>query len=96
MIHLIYFIDRLLDLYTWVLIITAVMSWLIAFDVISRRHPFTATVWQVLNVFVEPVLRPIRRYLPHLGGVDVSYIILFLIIYFIRAVVLPNILDAIQ
>ncbi len=77
----------ILQLYTYVIIATAIMSWLLAFDVINFRNQLVRSVWDFLNALTEPVLRPIRRLLPNLGGVDVSPIILLLLIWFVRRVV---------
>ncbi len=84
-----------LQIYVWILIASAVLSWLIAFNVINTRNQFVATVWDMLYRMTEPVLRPIRERLPNLGGLDISPIILLLIIYFIQSVIIryiyPNV-----
>lgn len=76
-----------LDLYSWVVIIYVVMSWLTAFNVINTRNRFVAVVQDALGRIVEPVLSRIRAVLPNFGGVDLSPIALFLIIYFIRSLI---------
>ena len=76
-----------LDLYQWVIIAVAVMSWLIAFDVLNIRQNFVRSIWNALNAVTEPLLRPIRRVLPNLGGLDISPVILLLIIYFLQRVI---------
>ena len=76
-----------LQIYTWLLIISAVLSWLIAFNVLNTRNQFVATVWDMLYKITEPVLRPIRNMLPNMGGIDLSPIILLLIIFFIERVI---------
>jgi YggT family protein len=76
-----------LNLYVWILIAAAVMSWLVAFNVINARNDFVRAVWDFLYRITEPVLRPIRNLLPNLGGIDVSPIILLLIIFFIQRVI---------
>ncbi len=73
-----------LDLYWWVLIATAVMSWLLAFNVINYRNEIVRSIWNTANSLTEPVLRPIRRVLPAMGGLDISPVIVLLIISFIR------------
>ncbi|MFJ5369932.1 YggT family protein [Bosea sp. CER48] len=84
-----------LQIYVWILIASAVLSWLIAFNVINTRNQFVSTVWDSLYRITEPVLRPIRDRLPNLGGIDISPIILLLIIYFIQSVIVryiyPNV-----
>jgi len=76
-----------LNIYVWILIASAVLSWLVAFNVINTRNQFVSTVWDMLYRVTEPVLRPIRERLPNLGGIDISPIILLLIIYFIQSVI---------
>lgn len=76
-----------LQLYVWLLIAAAVMSWLVAFNVVNMRNDIVRTIWNVLNQLTEPALRPIRRVLPNLGGLDISPIILLLIIFFIQRVI---------
>ena len=91
MLELLAFISYLLTLYIYVLIAMAVMSWLIAFGVVNSRNPVVQTVGEFLYRITEPLLRPIRRLLPNLGGIDVSPVILILLILFIQAVIIPNI-----
>jgi YggT family protein len=76
-----------LQIYTWLLIISAILSWLIAFNVLNTRNQFVSTDWDMLYRITEPVLRPIRNMLPNLGGIDISPIILLLIIFFIQRVI---------
>ena len=76
-----------LDIYTWLLIISAVLSWLIAFNVLNTRNQFVATVWDMLYKITEPVLRPIRNRLPNMGGIDLSPIVLLLLIFFVQRVI---------
>ena len=76
-----------LNLYVYALIISAVMSWLIAFNVLNVRNDFVRGIMNFLYQITEPVLRPIRQRLPAMGGLDISPIILILIIYFIQRVI---------
>jgi YggT family protein len=76
-----------LDLYTWVIIAVAVLSWLLAFNVINIHNDFVRSVWNGLNALTEPLLRPIRRRLPTMGGLDVSPIILLLAIFFLQRII---------
>ena len=73
-----------LQIYVWLLIAAAVLSWLIAFNVVNTRNQFVATIGDFLYRITEPVLRPIRSMLPNLGGIDISPVILILIILFSR------------
>lgn len=77
-----------LSIYWWVIIAVAVMSWLIAFNVVDMRNRFVYTVYDTLNRLTEPALAPIRRFLPNFGGIDVSPIVLLLIIYFLRQIII--------
>lgn len=77
-------IVTVIDLYVWVIIISAVLSWLIAFNVINTGNQFVRTVADMLWRLTEPALAPIRRFLPNLGGIDISPIILILLLYFVR------------
>jgi len=94
MLELLNFISYLLQLYVYILIAGAVLSWLIAFNVVNTRNPFVNMVGTLLYQLTEPVLRPVRRVLPPMSGLDLSPIVVILIIYFIQAVVLPNIARA--
>ena len=71
-----------LQLYTWVLIASAVLSWLVAFNVVNRSNPYVRQIGQALEKLTEPLLRPIRRFLPDLGGIDISPIILLIAMQF--------------
>ena len=73
-----------IDIYWWIIIISAVMSWLIAFNVINTYNRTVAMIGDFLYRATEPALRPIRRFLPNLGGLDISPIILLLILWFVE------------
>lgn len=77
----------LLNLYIWLLIAAAVLSWLVAFNVVNTRNQFVAMVGDFLYRITEPVLRPIRNMLPSLGGIDISPVILILIIILIEKII---------
>jgi YggT family protein len=91
MLELLQFISYVLTIYMWVVIAMAILSWLIAFNVVNTRNQVVHMIAELLYRLTEPVLRPIRNVLPNLGGIDISPVILFLIIIFIQSVVLPNI-----
>lgn len=94
MLELLAFISYLLTLYIYILIASAILSWLVAFNVVNSRNNVVATIGQLLYRITEPVLRPIRNLLPDLGGIDISPIVVILIIYFIQSVVIPVIARA--
>ncbi|BBK44507.1 YggT family protein [Allostella vacuolata] len=81
-------ISSAISLYIWVLIASAIMSWLIAFNVVNTYNRVVAGIAEVLYRLTEPALRPIRRVLPNLGGVDISPIVLILLLFFIRDLVI--------
>jgi YggT family protein len=88
MVPLIGFIILVIDLYIWVVIAGAILSWLIAFNVVNTHNRFVYQVTDLLYRLTEPALRPIRNILPNLGGIDISPVILILFLLFIRDVVL--------
>jgi YggT family protein len=94
MLELLAFFSYLLTLYVYILIAAAVMSWLIAFNVVNPRNRFVAMLAEFLYRVTEPVLRPIRNFMPNLGGIDISPIIVILIIIFIQSVIIPNLAKA--
>ena len=92
---ILYVILLVLDLYIWLLIAAAVLSWLVAFNVVNSRNQFVAMVGDFLFRITEPVLRPIRNLLPSLGGIDVSPVVLILIIILIKDVIVRYIYPAV-
>ena len=84
-----------LQIYVWLLIAAAILSWLVAFNVVNTRNQVVATVGEFLYRITEPALRPIRNILPNLGGIDISPVVLILIIFFIESVIVryiyPNV-----
>jgi YggT family protein len=90
MIELLNFISYLVNLYEYIVIGSVVMSWLIGFSVVNLQNPLVRSIWQFLGAATDPLLKPIRRALPDMGGVDISPIILLLGCYFVRSVILPN------
>jgi YggT family protein len=84
-----------LDLYVWLLIASAILSWLVAFNVVNTRNQFVSAVAEFLYRITEPFLAPIRRIMPNLGGLDISPIILILIIMFIQKVIVYYIYPAV-
>jgi YggT family protein len=76
-----------LDLYVWLLIAAAILSWLIAFNVVNTRNQFVAGVAEFLYKITEAALRPVRSLLPNFGGLDISPIIVILIILLIQRII---------
>jgi len=84
-----------LQIYIWLLIAAAVLSWLVAFNVVNTRNQVVHMIGDMLYRLTEPVLRPIRNLLPNLGGIDISPVIVILIILFLENVIIryiyPNV-----
>lgn len=78
----------ILDIYFWVILITVIMSWLIGFNVINGSNPYVRQISYALHRLTEPLLGPIRRLLPDLGGIDISPIVLLLALQFLRYLII--------
>jgi YggT family protein len=77
-------VSTVISIYIWLLIAQAVLSWLVAFGIVNRYNRVVATIGDFLWRVTEPLLRPIRRVLPDLGGIDISPVILILLLWFVR------------
>jgi YggT family protein len=77
----------ILQIYTYIIIIVAILSWLIAFHVINVYNDLVRSIWNALNAITEPLLRPIRQALPNLGGIDISPVILLLLIFLLEDII---------
>ncbi|MCC7168329.1 MAG: YggT family protein [Rhodospirillales bacterium] len=75
-----------IDLYIWAIVISMILSWLVAFNVVNRGNRLVAMVGDVLYRITEPLLGPIRRVLPDMGAVDLSPMVLILILWFVEGV----------
>jgi YggT family protein len=75
-----------IDLYIWIVIISAVLSWLVAFNVVNTRNRFVYMIGDFLYRVTEPALRPIRRIVPNFGGVDITPVVLILGLWFVQMV----------
>ena len=84
---LLFLIFSLIDLIIFVVIVTAILSWLIAFDVLNVRNPTVNRIVNVLMAVTDPLLRPIRRFMPNLGGIDISPIILLLLLQALKILI---------
>ncbi len=81
--HALYWlITTVIDLYVWIIILQVILSWLIAFNVVNTQNRFVYLVGDFLYRVTEPALRPLRRVLPSLGGIDLSPLALILLLYF--------------
>jgi YggT family protein len=84
-----FIVDKLLTLLVWIIIANALLSWLIAFDVVNVRHPIARQVVQFLDAVTRPVLAPFRRFIPPIGGLDITPIIALLVIQGVQIYLLP-------
>lgn len=80
-------INLILNLYVYVIIFAAVLSWLIAFNVVNMYSDVVRSLWNVLTALTEPVLRPIRDVVPTFGGLDISPVILLLLIILLQRII---------
>ena len=79
-----------LNLVWWIVLIHIIMSWLINFQVLNLGQPLVAQIWYGLNRILEPIYGPIRRFLPDMGGLDLSPIVLILGLYAVRIIITNN------
>lgn len=84
-----------ISIYQWIVIAMIIYSWLFAFNVINNSNQFVGMIGRFLYAATEPVLAPIRRIMPNLGGIDISPIILFVIIYFAQQLIVNVLAPAI-
>lgn len=85
---ILWLILTVLDIYFWVILATVIMSWLIAFNVFNASNPYVRQVGHALRALTEPLLGPIRRMLPNLGGIDISPIVLLIGLQFVRYLII--------
>lgn len=85
MISILQLIDLILNIYTWIIIAVVIVSWLVAFNIINGHNDIVRQIRYALHRITEPVLGPVRRILPDLGGIDISPIIVLIAIWFIRS-----------
>jgi YggT family protein len=76
-----------LDLYKYIIVGAAILSWLIAFNVVNIRNDFVRSIWNLLDALTTPLLRPIRNFLPNMGGIDISPVVLLLVIMLIEQII---------
>lgn len=81
---------HVLNLILYLVMAWAIMSWLLAFNVINYHNAFVRRLWEILDALTEPLVRPIRRILPNLGGVDISPVILGLGIVFLQDLIIAS------
>jgi YggT family protein len=81
----------ILNIAYFIVIVHFIMSWLVNFQVLNLRQPLVAQIWDGLNRLLEPVYSRIRRFLPNLGGIDLSPIVVIIVIFFLQRLVATQI-----
>ncbi len=77
-------IDSVINIYIWLIIINAILSWLVAFNILNTQNRFVFAVLNATHQLTDPVLNKIRKFIPNLGSIDISPIVLILLLFFIR------------
>ncbi len=79
-----FLVDSVINIYIWLIIINAILSWLVAFNVLNTQNRFVFAVLNATYQLTDPVLNKIRRFIPNLGSIDISPVVLILLLIFIR------------
>ena len=77
-------VDNIINIYIWLIIINAILSWLVAFNVLNTQNRFVFAVLNATHQLTDPVLNKIRKFIPNLGSIDISPVVLILLLFFIR------------
>ena len=80
-------LDFIISIVWWIIIVSAIFSWLFAFNVINSRNQFVNQIGSALYRMTEPLYRPIRRFMPDLGGVDLSPLVVLVILFFLQRLI---------
>jgi YggT family protein len=94
MLMLFQIVDLLLSVVMWIIVVQAILSWLVAFNVVNTHNDFVRQMLYSLDRITEPLYRPIRRVLPDFGALDFSPMVVLLLIYILRNIVLPGLMRA--
>lgn len=84
---ILWLVHTVINIYFWIILAMVIMSWLVAFGIVNRSNPYVRQIGYALERLTEPLLRPIRRFLPDLGGIDISPIILLIGLQFLGILV---------
>ena len=77
-------VDSVINIYIWLIIINVILSWLVAFNILNTQNRFVFAVLNATHQLTDPVLNKIRRFIPNLGSIDISPVVLILLLVFIR------------
>ncbi|RKQ70803.1 YggT family protein [Litorimonas taeanensis] len=89
-----YFLSPAVGILQFILIVYMIFSWLIAFNVVNLRNPVMGQIFQLCRSIVEPLLNPLRRLIPSMGGFDIAFLLLFLILMWVKGYVIPLLYNA--
>jgi len=89
---IVYFVSPIISLLLIILFVYMIFSWLIAFNVVNLRNPAMATIFRLVSGIVEPILMPIRRIIPPMGGFDIAFLVLAFGLYWIQGYLLPTLM----
>ena len=79
-----FLVDSVINIYIWLIIINVILSWLVAFNVLNTQNRFVFAVLNATHQLTDPVLNKIRKFIPNLGSIDISPVVLILLLFFIR------------
>ena len=77
-------VDSIINIYIWLIIINAILSWLVAFNILNNQNRFVFLVLNATHQLTDPVLNRIRKFIPNLGSIDISPVVLIILLIFIR------------
>ena len=80
-------LDNIITIYLWIIIINAILSWLVAFNILNTQNRFVFSILETTYKLTDPALNKIRRYIPNLGSIDISPVILILLLMFLRNII---------
>jgi YggT family protein len=80
-------VDSMITIYLWIIIINAILSWLVAFNVLNTQNRFVFSVLDATYKLTDPALSKIRRFIPMFGSIDISPVVLILILMFLRNII---------
>ena len=80
-------LDSIITIYLWIIIINAVLSWLVAFNILNTQNRFVFSVLDATYKLTDPALNKIRRFIPTFGSIDISPVILILVLMFLRNII---------
>ncbi|MBL1431083.1 YggT family protein [Oceanicaulis sp. AH-315-P02] len=87
---LLFIISPIVSLLIFVIFVRVIMSWLVSFQIINLHNQFVAMIWEISGKITDPLVNPIRRFMPNLGGIDLSLLVLLLFLYLVNNWFIPG------